>query len=275
MSETQPIEAGAPVRPAAAQVGAGRLFFHELRAQQKLFWRAREAAFFTFFLPVIFFLIFGSVYGDRIIEDEGGIKGSSFLQAGMIGYGVAATCFAGLAISLVVRRESGVLKRVRSTPLPPATYIVAVLASIFIVFLIEAAVIILLGRTIFGVPVPENLLSLLAILLIGAASFAAMGVGITALVRSAEGSSAVINAVYLPMAILSGTFFSTESYPPFLHAIAICLPLTHFTEVARDVMVDNQHVWNDLGSLSVVLAWGLVGLFGAIRGFRWQPRESL
>ena len=53
------------------------------------------------------------------------------------------------------------------------------------------------------------------------------------------------------------------------------LPLTHFTEVTRDVMVRNQHVWNDLGSLSIVLAWGLVGLVGAIRGFRWQPRESL
>ena len=60
---------------------------------------------------MIFFLIFGSVYGDDMIKKEGGIKGSSFLEAGMIGYGVAATCFAGLAISLVVRRESGVLKR--------------------------------------------------------------------------------------------------------------------------------------------------------------------
>jgi ABC-2 type transport system permease protein len=267
--------APATTRSAAAPRSGGRLFLHELRAQQKLFWRAREAAFFTFFLPVIFFLIFGSVYGDRVIEDEGGIKGSSFLQAGMIGYGVAATCFAGLAISLIVRRESGVLKRVRATPLPPVTYIVAVLGSTFLVFLIEAALIMALGRTNFGVPVPEDLLSVLAILLIGAASFAAMGVGMTALVRSAEGSSAVINAVYLPMAILSGTFFSTESYPPFLHAIAIVLPLTHFTEVTRDVMVDNQHVWNDLGSLSVVLAWGVVGLIGAIRGFRWQPRESL
>ena len=77
------------------------------------------------------------------------------------------------------------------------------------------------------------------------------------------------------MAILSGTFFTTEAYPPFLHAIAIVLPLTHFTEVARDVMVRNEHVWQNLGSLSVVLAWGLVGLFGALRGFRWQPRESL
>src|SRR3954447_1915310 len=138
-----------------------RLFVHELRAQQRLFWRAREAAFFTFFLPIIFFLIFGSIYGGDYIKKEA-MKGSSFLQAGMIGYGVAATCFAGLAISLIVRRESGVLKRVRSTPLPPATYIVAVLGSTFVVFLIEAAVIIALGRTIFGVPVPDNLLSLLA-----------------------------------------------------------------------------------------------------------------
>jgi ABC-2 type transport system permease protein len=252
-----------------------RLFLHELRAQQKLFWRAREAAFFTFFLPVLFFLIFGSVYGDETIDQEGGMKGSSFLQAGMIGYGVAATCFAGLAISLVVRRESGVLKRVRATPLPPATYIVSVLGSTFVVFLIEAALIMLLGRTLFDVPLPEDMPSTLAILLIGAASFAAMGVGMTALVRSSEGSSAVINAVYLPMAILSGTFFTTEAYPPFLHAIAVVLPLTHFTEVTRDVMVRNEHVWDNLGSLSVVLAWGLVGLVGAIRGFRWQPRESL
>ena len=38
----------------------------------------------------------------------------------MIGYGVASTAFAGLAITMVIRRESGVLKRIRATPLPPA-----------------------------------------------------------------------------------------------------------------------------------------------------------
>ena len=252
-----------------------RLLLHELRTQQRLFWRQREAAIFTFFLPIVFFLILGAIYGDTIIKKEGGIKGSSFLQAGMIGYGVAGTCFAGLAITLVVRRESGVLKRVRSTPLPPATYIGSVLASTFLVFLLEAALIILLGRTIFGVPVPEALGSLFVILLIGAASFAAMGLGMSTLVRSAEGSSGVVNAVYLPMAILSGTFFTTAAYPPFLKAIAEVLPLTHFTEVTRDVMVRNQPWWDDLGSLAVVLAWGAVGLVGALRGFRWEPRESL
>ena len=97
------------------------LFLHELRTEQKLFWRNREAAFFTFLLPIIFFLIFGSIYGDEIMTKER-MRAAPFLEAGMIGYGVAATCFAGLGIMIVVRRESGVLKRIRATPLPPATY---------------------------------------------------------------------------------------------------------------------------------------------------------
>src|SRR5947199_1281714 len=141
-----------------------RLFLHELRTQQLIFWRNREAAFFTFFLPVIFFLIFGAVYGNDFIKSEHS-KASNFLEAGMIGYGVAATCFAGLGITMVVRRESGVLKRIRSTPLPPFTYLGAMLASTFLVFLIEALLIIATGRLLFSVPVPGNLLSLVAVLL--------------------------------------------------------------------------------------------------------------
>src|SRR5215475_5448514 len=121
-----------------------RLFGHELRVEQILFWRNREAAFFTFLLPILFFLIFGSIYGESTITKEH-LRAAPFLEAGMIGYGVASTAFAGLVITMVIRRESGVLKRIRATPLPPATYLLAVLASTFLVFLIEAVVIIAIG----------------------------------------------------------------------------------------------------------------------------------
>jgi ABC-2 type transport system permease protein len=248
-----------------------RLFLHEVRVEQRLFWRNREAAFFTFFLPVIFFLVFGSIYGDSNIS---GIRGASFLEAGMIGYGVASTAFAGLAITMVIRRESGVLKRIRSTPLPPSTYLVAVLASTFITFLIEALILIALGRVLFHVGLPDRPFSLLAVLVLGAATFAAMGLGLTGYVRSAEGSSAVVNFVYLPMAIISGTFFSPKGYPGFLRAIADVLPLTYFTRLTRDVMVRHHHVWADRGAIGAVLLWGVIGLVAAIRGFRWQPREG-
>jgi ABC-2 type transport system permease protein len=249
------------------------LWLHEFRTEQLLFWRNREAAFFTFLLPVIFFLIFGSVYGKDFIKREN-VKASYFLEAGMIGYGVAATCFAGLGISLVVRRESGVLKRIRATPLPPATYILGVLGSTFVVFLIEAALIIGIGRVLFSVPVPRALLSLLFVLALGALAFAAMGLGITGFVRSAEGSSAVINAVYLPMAIISGTFFTPATYPGFLKAIANVLPLTHYTKITRDVMLHNQPFWTDGVSIAVVLVWGAIGAVCAVWRFRWQPREA-
>jgi ABC-2 type transport system permease protein len=252
-----------------------RLFYHELRAQQLLFWRNREAAIFTFFLPVIFFLIFASVYGNDRITKEGGIRAAAFLEAGMIGYGIAATCFAGLGITLVIRRESGVMKRIRATPLPAPTYLLAILASTFIVFSIEAILIIVLGRLFFSVRVPENLLSLIVLLVIGALCFAAMGLGITGFVRSAEGSSAVINAVYLPMAIISGTFFTPKDYPSFLRVIAEILPLTHFTEATRDVMVRDQHIWSDSVTLLVVVVWGAIGLVFALRKFKWQPVDAL
>ncbi|HVA30080.1 MAG TPA: ABC transporter permease [Gaiellaceae bacterium] len=250
-----------------------RLFLHELKTEQVLFWRNREAAFFTFFLPVIFFLVFGSIYGNSTITKEH-IRAAPFLEAGMIGYGVASTAFAGLAITMVIRRESGVLKRIRATPLPPWTYLVAVLVSTFITFLVEAVLLVVLGRLLFSVSIPTRPFSLLVALVIGAAAFAAMGLGLTGFVRSAEGSSAVVNFVYLPMAIISGTFFTPKEYPTFLRAIADILPLTYFTKLTRDVMVRHHHIWSETGSLAVVLLWGAIGLAAAVRGFRWQPREG-
>src|SRR4029453_19234933 len=71
--------------------GAGmRLFLHQLRAEQLLFWRSRELAFFTFLLPTVFFFLLGSAYGD---EEVNGVDGYKYLLGGMIGYGAAATTF--------------------------------------------------------------------------------------------------------------------------------------------------------------------------------------
>jgi ABC-2 type transport system permease protein len=249
-----------------------RLLAHEIRVQQLLFWRNREAAIFTFLLPIIFFLMFGAIYGNSLIDHR--YTGAAFLVAGMIGYGVAAVAFAGLAITTVIRRESGVLKRIRATPLPPATYLAAVLISTLIVFAIESVAIVVLGRVLYGVRFPSQPLSLALALLLGAAAFAALGLGITSLVRSAEGSSAVINMVYLPMSIVSGTFFSTRNYPGFLKAIAEFLPLTHFTALTRHIMLDGRPIWTQGTPVGAVALWGVAGLVAAIKGFRWEPRET-
>jgi ABC-2 type transport system permease protein len=247
-----------------------RLFLHQLKAEQKLFWRSRELAFFTFLLPLLFFLLLGSAYGD---EEINGVSGYQYLLAGMIGYGAASTTFAGLALLLVIRRESGVLKRLRATPLPPATYVAAVLASIILIFLVEAAILLAIGRFAFDVPLAGSIASLVLVLLLGAASFAALGTGLTALIRSAEGSSAVVNALYLPLAFISGAFFAKDTFPEVLQVLAAILPLSHLIELTRDVMVFDDTIWDHLGNVAMVVAWGLAGLVVAVRGFRWEPRE--
>ena len=190
-----------------------RLFFHELRAQQKLFWRNREAAFFSFLFPVLLLVLIGSVYGDEPIE---GVDASTFLLIGLLGYGVAANAFAGLAITLVVRREAGLLKRVRGTPLTPATYLSAVIGSTVVVIGLQVVAQLLLGVFLLDAEWPERPLAFVFAILTGAAAFAALGIAITTIVRTAEGSSAVVNAIYLPMAFISGVFFSTEDMPAFL-----------------------------------------------------------
>jgi ABC-2 type transport system permease protein len=247
-----------------------RLFFHELRAQQKLFWRSRELAFFTFALPVILYFLLGSVYGDDEVD---GVPGADYLLAGMLGYGAASTAFAGLAILLVIRREQGILKRLRATPLPASTYLAAVLSSIVLIFALESVLMIAIGRVGFDTPLPARPLSLAVALLLGAISFAAMAVGLSGLVRSAEGASAVVNAIYLPVSFISGAFFSPESFPAFLEAIANVLPLTYFIELVRDVMLHDSEIWDEPTALGVVAAWGVVGLVAAVRSFRWEPRE--
>ena len=244
---------------------------HELRTEQLLFWRSRELAFFTFLLPIIFFVLLGSVYGTDRIDH---VKGSSYLLAGMLGYGVVATAFAGLAITLVVRRESGVLKRLRGTPLPAWAYVGGVLGSTIVVYAIEAVALIVLSKALFGVPFPDRILSLVLTLLLGALAFAAMGIGLTAVVRSAEGSSAVVNAIYLPMAFIAGAFFSPHAFPQFLRTIADVLPLTYFIRLVRDVLLRGEQVWSQPEAVIVIAAWGAFGALVALKRFRWEPREA-
>ncbi len=249
-----------------------RLFLHELRYELLLYVRSRELAFFTFMFPIILFLLLGSVYGDN--DEINGYRGADYLLTGVIGYGVAATAFGGLAIILVIRRETGVLKRLRATPLPATAYVSAVLATTLIFFLVEAIALIGIGMALFGAEFPKNVVSLLLALLLGGAAFAALGVGVSCVIRRAEGASAVINAIYLPVSFLSGTFFSQRAFPEFLQKIADVLPLTYFIDLVGVVMLEGSPIWEQPTDVAVISGWGLAGATVAVRYFRWVPQEG-
>ncbi|MDP9223799.1 MAG: ABC transporter permease [Actinomycetota bacterium] len=247
-----------------------RLFVHQLRAEQLQFWRSREAAIFIFVFPMLLFVLLGSVYNGEI----SGHPAREVLLAGMLGYGAANTAFAGLGISLVIRREGGMLKRIRSTPLPAATYLAAVLASTLLVFALQAVLLFGLGRVLYGTHVPGRIGSLALVLLFGAAAFAGLGLAAAAIVRSAEGSSAVLNTILLPMAFLSGSFGPRGRYPQVLRAIGDVLPLRYLLELVDGVYLDDRAPWHNGTAAGVLAAWGVAGLVVAARRFGWEPRSA-
>lgn len=245
------------------------ILLHQLTFEQRIFWRSREAAVFIFIFPILLYVLLASVYSDEI----NGVPSADVLLAGLFGYGAANTAFGGLAIILVGRRESGILKRLRVTPLPPATYIAAVLLSTLLVFTLEAAALLAIGSLAFDASSPENPLGFAGAVVLGVACFAGLGVGAAALIRSADGVSAVVNVVLLPMAFLSGSFGPTDEYPAFLEAIADVLPLTYFLEIVNGVYLDGESLFSEPRALAVVSAWGIAGLVVALTRFGWTPRE--
>lgn len=248
-----------------------RLLVHEVKGELLLYTRSRELAFFTFLLPMVFFVLLGSTYGDDTVD---GVKGSRFLQAGMIGYGLISIAFAGLAIVIVIRRENGILKRLRGTPLPAWMYIVSVLSAFLAAFAAQVVGLLLLGRLFFDIPFPEHIVSLLVALLLGAVTFCGLGIGLTALIHTQEGASAIVNAIYLPMAFIAGAFFSPSHFPEVLQKLADVLPLTYFLRLVRNVMLHDHTIWSQGTNIAVLAVWGAVGVVVALRSFRWEPHEG-
>lgn len=246
-----------------------RTLTHQLGVEQKVFWRNRESAVFVFIFPIMLFVLLASVYDGEAF----GKPVKYTLLAGLLSYGAANTAFAGLAISLVIRREAGLLKRLRSTPLPARVYLASVVVSIFVVFVLETVTLFALGRLVFGMALPDNVASVAVLVVIGVAGFGGLGFAAASVIRSAEGASAVVNVVLLPMAFLSGAFGPTRHLPDVLRWIADVLPLKYFVDIARAVYLQGDHVWAKPWAIVAVLAWGAAGYALAARRFSWEPRD--
>lgn len=247
-----------------------RLFWHQLRCEQLVFWRSREAAVFVFLFPLLLFALLTAVYNGKLR----GVPASWALLAGMLGYGAANTAFAGLALLLISRRELGILKRIRATPLPTTVYMIAVLVSIMIVFALQAVSLFVLGRLLKSTPWPTHWFSLVLALALGAAAFAGLGLAITGFIRSLEGSSAALNLIVLPTAFLAGAFGERERYPAVLRAIGDVLPLKYLLDAINAIYLHGAQLWDEPTAVAVLTAWGAFGILVAIRKFRWEPREG-
>jgi ABC-2 type transport system permease protein len=246
------------------------LLWHQVRYEQLSFWRNPQSAIFTFAFPVVFIVIFGAML--RGVGPSSYFYGLAALQyyvPTIAAVSVLGSCYGQLAIVLAMRRQQGILKRVRATPLPAGTYFVGLLAHCILVSVVDVALIVGVGR-LYGVPFPAHWLEIAAALVPGAASFCALGVAVASLIRNAEAAPAVVQLVLFPLVFISGTYVPIHSAA--LNRISGALPVRPFNEALLGSFTAHGRL--DWGSLGVLLAWGTAGALVAVARFRWTPRPE-
>jgi ABC-2 type transport system permease protein len=246
----------------------------QLVLEQKRFWRNPTSAIFTALFPVMFLVIFTALNSNTRIKDLGGIRYAQYYVPSIIAFGIFSACFVNLAAATTFRRETGLFKRVRATPLPPSVFLGALIINTVLIGALLSVVVTVMGVVFYGVHFyVARLLALIVTFVVASASCCALGLAIGTFMPNADAAGAVVNFIYFPIVFISGTFFPVNQKSVLAH-VASVFPVRH---VILAVFAGFDPLRSDAGfewgHLAVIAAWGVAALVVAIRRFRWEPAQ--
>lgn len=256
-------------------MNATALTLSQMRYVNKAYWRNPASAFFAFVYPLMFLVIFTSIFRNSTVQfGSKEVNEATFYVPAMVALAVITVCFNNIAVAVTFQRDSGVLKRTNGTPLPSATFFGARILHAVLVSVLLVVITATFGRVFYDADIPTGvtLLRTLVMLAVGAAAFCALGFAISAVIPNADASQPIVNAVILPLLFLSGIFIPLGNTPPAWMAwVGRIFPIKHFLAGMQAGFLGSRFDWIDV---VVVAAWGLAGLLFAIRFFHWEPRTD-
>lgn len=251
------------------------LVVRHVRAQNRIFFRAPIGAFFTIILPLMMLVLFVALFGNEDYDTpRGTFEASQFYTPALAVFSAASATYTNLGINLSIRRDEGILRRVRGTPLPPWVYMAGVVGSGVAVALFATVLMVAVGVVAYGVNIELAKLPAMAVsFLIGSTTFAILGVALASLARNAGSAPALANATILPMAFVSDVFLAQDTdTPDWLTVVGDLLPLRHFVISFGEAMSPFSDapafVWERMIPLGL---WALLGALIAWRRFSWEP----
>ena len=259
----------------------GTLKLGLLRGQMEIiqFSRQKEAVVFAIFFPVILLAIFGSVFKDTIAP---GVTFSQYFVAGMIASGLVNSGFQNIAINIPIERDMGAIKRLRGTPLPITSYFIGKAISVFASMVVQVLILLAIGVAFFGLNMPtepSKWVTFTWLLILGTASSTALGVAFSSVPKNGRGASAIVSPVVIILQFFSGVFFVFTQLPGWMQQVAAIFPLKWITQGMRSVFLPDtfaaQEVaasWEGGRTAIILFVWLIVGLFFAVKTFRWENK---
>lgn len=257
--------------------GVMRMTLHQFRFDLLAFVRNRQSQFFTLVLPVLFLVIFASVFGgNHSVKVPGGrLKTSVSYVPGIITLGIIAASFVNLVVSVTAQRESGILKRRRATPVPAVVLIAGRALTAVVAAFVITGLLLAIGWAAYGADVPGRTgPALFVTVMIGAVSFCCLGYALASFIHDDDAAQPVTQALILPLYFISGVFVAVTALPHWLVNIADVFPVRHLA--AALLTAYNPHTSGSglaATDLLIVAAWGIGGLVLALLKFSWVPQR--
>lgn len=248
----------------------------------KEFVRSREQMIFIFAFPIIFLVLFGTIFGSQKLGDTG-VTFAQYFMAGMIASGILNTGFQSLGISLAIDRQDDVLKRIHATPLPASSFFAAKIAQVILVSIIQIGLLIALGVAVYDVQVPsaEQWSTFAWVFLLGTAASTALGIAISSILRNGKAASAILTPVVLVLQFTSGVFVVFTQLPEWLQTFGSIFPLKWLAQGMRSVFLPPEFAlaeadgsWQHPATAIMLGIWLIVGIVVSMRTFRWLRRDD-
>jgi ABC-2 type transport system permease protein len=231
----------------------------------------REPAmlFWAIAFPALWMGLFGAIFSEPMpgFEYEG-LNYANFLLPGGIGLVILASAFIGMSTTLATYRETGVLKRLRVTPVKTSTLTLGFTLSQIIFIALGVIVLFIVGIIFFNVQVVGSFWALIGVIIFGMATFLSLGSAIGSIAKSPRVANVISMIIFMPMIFLSDMFLPISAFPSGLQPICKALPLTPLNIVLRDIVYGTP--LDELWQLGIMAGWLIVGIFVTLKFFKWE-----
>ncbi len=243
--------------------------------EQLSFWLNPLGAFFTIGFSTIFLIMLGAISGHSKVQNGyGNALLHQYYLCAFLAYGIMSACYTVLAQIIVNRREMGLLKRLRLSPIPTWALLAALFVSTILIAEMQIIVLMAVGVLAFSDHMPAHWLAFILTVVVGMVSFTALGMGVSTLIPNMDAGGPIISIVFFLLLAFSGLWFpitpgttlaQVSGYFPVRHLITAVLANFNLPPGAV------AFPWHDL---EVMAIWGLGGVIVAARRWQWAPKRG-
>lgn len=250
--------------------------------ETKMLFRERDAVVFTFALPIVFLVLFASIFSGS--AEGTGVTVAQLYTAGLIGAGVMGAGFQNLGIGIAGDRDDGTLKRITGLPMPRAAYFIGKILSVLVMTFLQMAILLAIGVLFYDLRLPGEVSAWATfawVFVLGASAASVLGIAVSSLPRSAKSAAAVISLPFVVLQFISGVFIPITVMPAWLLKAASVFPLKWMCQGFRSVFLGDAGAALEVtgsyeqGRVALVLAaWLVGGLVLCVTTFRWKGRHD-